>query len=228
MVYIHKPAPNQRITDALHSEKDKANGDYKIPVVMEKIKNNFHNKCYLCESKEPTNINIEHFTPHRGDNDLKFDWDNLFWSCAHCNNIKRADYNTNSNNSILNCTDENDRVEESIQSLADSFPGSDVSFLPDGNNPKIQITINLLTDIFNGTTEQKRLEAINLRKALTDELFKFNKLLHKYTEANLEQIKNETKADIENELSIKSAFASFKRWKIRQKSYLLDEFGQYL
>lgn len=79
MVYLEKsqPAP-----DCLETEKAKAYGDYKCKNVLERIKTDFKNKCYLCEYKEPVAINVEHFRPHEGDKDLKFDWNNLFWSCS--------------------------------------------------------------------------------------------------------------------------------------------------
>ena len=35
-----------------------------------------------------TSNQIEHLQSHRGNMDLKYDWNNLFWACAHCNNIK--------------------------------------------------------------------------------------------------------------------------------------------
>ena len=61
MVYFEKsqPAP-----DCLEIEKAKVNGDYKCANVIERIKNDFKNKCYICEYKEPVAINIEHFRSH--------------------------------------------------------------------------------------------------------------------------------------------------------------------
>ncbi|MCX9063931.1 hypothetical protein NLN94_23905, partial [Citrobacter portucalensis] len=48
----------------------------------------FHKKCYICETKNPLDINIEHFNPHMGDIEKKFNWNNLYLSCSRCNNIK--------------------------------------------------------------------------------------------------------------------------------------------
>ncbi len=100
MVHFEKsqPAPT-----CLETEKGKANGDYKCENVLDRIKDDFMNKCYICEYKEPESINVEHFIPHEGDKDLKFDWNNLFWSCSHCNNTKLNNYDN-----ILNCTIEAD------------------------------------------------------------------------------------------------------------------------
>lgn len=66
--------------------------NYRHQVVVEKIKNNFNNKCYLCELKESTSINIEHFILHRGNEELKYKWSNLYFACGHCNGIKGHRY----------------------------------------------------------------------------------------------------------------------------------------
>lgn len=52
----------------------------------------FHRKCYICENKSASSFQIEHLRPHKRNADLKYDWNNLFWSCAHCNNLKNAGY----------------------------------------------------------------------------------------------------------------------------------------
>lgn len=61
--------------------------------------------CYICENKQITSYQIEHLAPHHGNMDLKFDWNNLFLACAHCNNAKLDKFDP-----IIDCTKEN--VEE--------------------------------------------------------------------------------------------------------------------
>lgn len=56
------------------------------------LKETFHGKCYICENKEATSYQIEHLILHRKNVELKYNWNNLFWSCAHCNNIKSDKY----------------------------------------------------------------------------------------------------------------------------------------
>jgi len=48
---------------------------------------------------------------------LKFDWNNLFWSCYHCNNIKSIKYND-----ILNCTIISDDVENALYYHMPPYP----------------------------------------------------------------------------------------------------------
>lgn len=107
MLFFEKSRPAPA---CLELEKNKRNGDYKCGDVLARLKCDFKNKCYICELKEPESINVEHFIPHKGDAELKFSWDNLFWSCSHCNNIKLDKYDN-----ILNCTDDNDKVEEKLK-----------------------------------------------------------------------------------------------------------------
>lgn len=78
---------SRRAMDSLERERLK-NGSYNTPEVNAALKEMFHGKCYICENKQITSYHIEHLNPHHGNIELKYSWDNLFLSCAHCNNIK--------------------------------------------------------------------------------------------------------------------------------------------
>ncbi|MBQ7607994.1 MAG: HNH endonuclease [Desulfovibrionaceae bacterium] len=71
---------------------------YNCEEVNEALNEVFHNKCYLCENKKIKSRQIDHLNPSKN---LKFKWENLFLSCAHCNNIKGKKF------PILNCCKEN-------------------------------------------------------------------------------------------------------------------------
>ena len=79
------PAP-----ESLAEEARKKTGRYDKPDVIERLKKDFHNKCYICEMKELQDPNVEHLLPHKNGKypERKFDWENLFWSCAYCNSVK--------------------------------------------------------------------------------------------------------------------------------------------
>ena len=145
MIYFEKSQPAPEV---LEIEKKKVSGDYKAGDVLDRIKNDFKNKCYICEYKEPESVNVEHFIPHEGNVDLKFDWDNLFWSCSHCNNIK-----LNGFKNILNCTVKEDKVEESLEYIFNPFPFEKVNIIPTNNNDKVKNTCELLNRVYNGTTK---------------------------------------------------------------------------
>ena len=103
MIKVNRELNSEKITKAieiLQKEKAKDRGKYNTEEVVEALEAVFSSKCYICENKKITSYNIEHLKPHKDKNiDLKFDWNNLFLACAHCNNIKRANYEN-----ILDCT----------------------------------------------------------------------------------------------------------------------------
>lgn len=220
MVYFEKsqPAP-----DCLDIEKTKANGDYKCSNVLDRIRDDFKNKCYICEYKEPVAINVEHFIPHKGDLELKFDWNNLFWSCSHCNNTKLANYEN-----ILNCTNLTHDVEKKLKYLFKPFPFEQVQIEALDNSPETIITQNLLIAVYNGTTKLKTIESANLRNKLLDEILKFQKLLIDYfKDTNTPEDLGYFLINIRGHLSRGSNFTAFKRWIVIENVRLKDEFEKY-
>lgn len=85
---------------SLAIEKEKARGSYSKPDVHQQLKQDFNDKCYLCEIDELQSVEVEHLCPHREDKELKFAWDNLFYSCRHCNSVKKKN---KYNGTILDC-----------------------------------------------------------------------------------------------------------------------------
>ena len=75
---------------SLAKESQKACGSYTSEDVISQLKQDFHSKCYLCELKDLTDIEVEHLLPHynRKIKERVFDWNNLFYACPHCNSIK--------------------------------------------------------------------------------------------------------------------------------------------
>lgn len=76
---------------SLAIESQKESGSYTSEDVIFQLKQDFHSKCYLCELKDLTDIQVEHLLPHhnRKLKERVFDWNNLFYSCPHCNSIKK-------------------------------------------------------------------------------------------------------------------------------------------
>ncbi|UTZ27703.1 hypothetical protein HB761_13670 [Vibrio campbellii] len=75
--------------------------------VVLKLREIFHKKCYLCETKETSAPEVEHFVPQSLNPKLATDWNNLFYSCRRCNAIKSS-----STKELLDCT--KDDVFEAI------------------------------------------------------------------------------------------------------------------
>ena len=77
---------------SLAIEKAKGTNYYRGEDVVQQLHHDFAGKCYLCEINELQSVEIEHLRPHHQgkDRDRLFDWNNLFYSCSHCNSIKNA------------------------------------------------------------------------------------------------------------------------------------------
>ena len=137
MVKIEKtPVP----PSSLAREKVNTNGNYRESDVIRQLAEDFHEKCYLCEIDELQSIEIEHLCPHGGDKNLKFDWDNLFLSCAHCNSVKnQGKYH----GVILDCCKED---PESV--LNQQFLNDHVSVQPTADTKAAVMTAELLTECF--------------------------------------------------------------------------------
>lgn len=65
MINFTKTVPSQEVLDKLAAEKEKANGDYGLKEVLDAVEEEFHGKCYICEQKGLTSINVGHFIPSR-------------------------------------------------------------------------------------------------------------------------------------------------------------------
>ena len=90
------PAPASLAAEKRKGER----GNYREPDVVQRLRNDFHDKSYICETPDLQDPQVEHLIPHKGDLDLKFDWNNLFWSCAHCNSVKNQEKYTGK---IIDC-----------------------------------------------------------------------------------------------------------------------------
>mgnify|MGYP001030974643 FL=1 len=182
---------------------------YNTPEVNAALFEMFHGKCYICENKECISYQIEHLRPHKENVKLKYDWDNLFLSCTHCNNIKKAKYDP-----ILDCSKID--VDLKIAFRKKGYFGMDEEYefsaLEDG--AEVKNTIELLNEIYHGNTAQKKLEAVHIRRKLRRSLSDFENLVREYEEAE-EIDKEDFKYAIRKETSAGAAFAAFKRWLLR-------------
>jgi hypothetical protein len=252
MVYFEKtyPAPS-----SLDSEFIKNNGSYKEEDVLIKLDDEFHNKCYICESKGLESNNIEHFAPHKDINKIrKFNWSNLFWACSHCNQIKSA------TEPLLNCLLKEDKVDINIKYYIDDDLATNkivieaIDFLQNSSevmasasqnsgakapvpsfartlmiqNIKTENMVELLIKVYDGTTIQNKFQAREKRNKLYDELCDFTSCIQKYMRTEDLKKKKQLLKSIEYELSNESAFTAFKRWIIRDNQALNQEFQQYI
>lgn len=204
MIYIGKSEGDNLLSllDAA-STTDNENV-YRSGEVYEQIKADFHGKCYLCEDNELTSIQIEHFEPHRHNLSKKYDWKNLFYSCGHCNNIKGAGFWP-----LLNCTDADDKVWESIEIRFITFPKTTVEIVVTESCRKTregENTRRLLEKALagKGTTAMKTDQAASLRK----------KMLRVYDNFTC-SVENQEMEAIRLAISDQGAFAGMLRWYLK-------------
>ncbi len=224
MVKIERNSESEIIIEAkkiLEQEKNKENGNYNKSEVLEALKYIFNRKCYLCENKNITSYNIEHLKPHKNTNkDLKFGWDNLFLSCAHCNNIKSDKYEN-----ILDCTEVDVDKLISFRKIGNFSWNEKIEILALDDSFEIRETVELLEKVYNGNTDLKKLESINIKKELRKELQDFINFINEYEESYGED-KEDAKLLIKKHLKSNSAFTAFKRWIVRDNEDNLSEFLQ--
>ncbi len=207
-------------------------GNYRCDKVIERIKTDFFNKCYICENCKPTSINVEHFRPHKSKNiDLKFSYSNLFFACAHCNNCKSDDFEN-----ILDCTNTNEDVEnwidyriEPMEGVKAEFSISETNKNASWDKARIDETIKLLDRVFNGEhTNIKEIESENLRSLLIEDVSIFYQIIRKFSKNQYHSAEQKEHVDfIKSEIRKDSNFTAFKRSIIKRSPKLKQEFEKY-
>ena len=213
MVKIERVATKQSelATQSLAQEKIKSSGKCNTEEVLNALREIFHDKCYLCESKTTADLEIEHLKPHGGNCDLKFDWENLFLACGRCNHIKGNKFTP-----ILDCT--KIEVDEIISFRKIGYFGTEetleIKKVEDNDDIAIQMTCDLLQRIYYGNTPQEKIAAKMLRRAVRIELSSFKEAVREYNEA-IGEDKQDLWLTIRSKLKSNSPFAAFKRWIVR-------------
>ena len=224
MIKIKRKDTDKARQAVVDLEKAKQSGStYNTENVNQALREVFHRKCYICEYKQVTSYQIEHLIPHRENTDLKYDWNNLFLVCAHCNNIKLAKYDP-----ILDCTKE--PVEKLIAFRKKGYFGlkEELEFTPVGiENEAVKNTVSLLKDAYYGTTDQKKFEARIIRKALRKDIAQFKDYVREYQEAENEEEREDVVYLLKKELQDSSEFAAFKRWLIWDNE-MYSELEEYI
>lgn len=206
MIDLRKSAASEEIARLLDTARVRDNENvYRGGPVYEQIKADFHGKCYLCEDDEITAIQIDHLEPHRGDRDKKYNWRNLFFSCAHCNNQKGDRYWP-----LLDCTNPDHRIWQSIELAIEAFPKTRVTVAGHpgpGLESACGNTVALLDAALSGhdATPMKRDEAAVLRK-------KMLRTYHALTRA----IANEDEDAILRAVADDAPFAGLCRWTLKR------------
>jgi hypothetical protein len=145
---------------SLHQEKQKASGKYNLQDVVVQLQADFHNKCYLCEEPKPSKIEVDHLQPNNNgtDRNAMFDWNNLFYSCGHCNGTKNGTW------PILDCTDSGAFVLSKMSYRHFLDPHMRIRVVVDAraSDPATTNAAALLNKIYGGRTPTRTLESANI------------------------------------------------------------------
>lgn len=196
-----RPAPNSLLAQKKYDGDD----------VHSALQECFHEKCYLCETKKPLDINIEHFDPHMGDLRKKFSWDNLYLVCSRCNNIKLTKYDN-----LLDCCSGSvwDRVK-----LIPGFSPKAKKFIitPQFHDDKTIETAQLLDEIYNNdNTMNKRLTARSLRAQVVQTTHKLTQhMIAYYSEDSTDEEKENAFNKIKVMIKKTYPYSAFCRWMIK-------------
>jgi len=198
------------VPECLSHQMTLRTGKYDCGNVAELLSKDFKNKCYICEDNNVTNMNIEHFVPKSLGRDHKFNWDNLFFACRHCNGIKSDDFNTTSNNQILNCLVGSANVLGGINYKIEDKFNKVLSFEALNKDKNTLNTVELL-DLTHNTvsTEQRKVQAQNVRKRIIKEINRFERIFEGSIGLPEDE---ETVEEMQNCMKKGKAFSAFKIW----------------
>ena len=206
MVKIERSMPAPK---SLFTEKTKANGSYEKTDVVEQLRKDFHNKCYICEIDNLQDPQVEHLRPHfNGKNqDLKFDWNNLFWSCGHCNGVKNQ---RKFDNHIIDCCN----IDPEMKIYFRLHDGNTDVQAVDSEDEDAKMTAELVMEVFNKTNSGMRVYKSHMRfEELNREMSKLYSTLEELSHnPDSTFVLKKLKALIRRE----SRFAAFKRCYIRE------------
>ncbi len=185
------------------------NGSYSQRDVIDLLKKDFHGKCYVCELNDLTDIEVEHLLPHynRRIVDRVFDWNNLFYSCPHCNSIKN---NRKYDEKILDCCTEDPEkfIDHVYTSQAVSVrPATGIIY------ELATVTADLIENCFEKRNTGIRTIQCDARfNRLADTMNKLYTILRKYKEENSRTIYYRA---LRGMLKREYKFAAFTRYYVR-------------
>ena len=189
--------------------------------MIERLIKDFNNKCYICEMKELQDANVEHLLPHKNGTYLerKFDWENLFWSCSHCNSVKN---NGKYDNGIIDCCKEDPEKVLSFALVSDNV----IITIRDADDEIQKKTALLVTEVFSlKNTGMRTYRSDKRLKLLQREMNIFYKQLEKFHSHPESKV---IKRTMESLLRRESAFASFKRCYVREHANVYPELQKYV
>jgi hypothetical protein len=193
------PAPASLASRRSYSKSD----------VLETLNRDFLSKCYICETRDPISLNVEHFIAHQENADLKYSWDNLFLCCARCNNFKRHHYNR-----LLNCTDEQTDVLRAIEHVPPLSLGAKIRIIARATDERTLSTAALIDRVFNeDDSGNKKVASIFMKKRVFSEYARLVQHMNSYFDPHtIENDKDRARAHIRHMMREEQEYSAFLRW----------------
>ena len=186
---------------------------------IQQLKKIFNGKCYICELQNLQDGILEHLMPHKENEDLKFDWENLFWACNRCNSVKN---NKKYEGKIIDCC----KIDPEVHLIFIYEPYSGLIIVKAKDSlEKSVMTATLIDESFNLENTGLRISSLSERmQSFKKEWNKFFKFLSEYRKNKTAFLFRKIKAC----LNRKTAFAAFKRNYIRFHSSEYKDFLQFV
>lgn len=192
---------------SLTIEAQKTKGSYNKPDVIQQLKEDSNDKCYICELGGLSDPEVEHLRPHYGRKipERVFDWNNLFYACPHCNNLKKE---VKYDEKIIDCC-----IEDPETMIEQCYENGYVSVHNRVPEERAVMIAALIQDCFEKRNTGIREAVCQYRiNRLADEMNVLYKTLEKHKkDPELQRYKRSLRAA----LSRKSVFAAFKRNYVR-------------
>lgn len=205
---------------SLAIEAAKANGSYRERDVIRQLKEDSNDKCYLCELQELSDPQVEHLKPHHNCKikDRVFDWNNLFYACPHCNNLKK---DKKYDDKILDCC-----AMDPETVLDHVFMNGHVEVHNKTEDEKVIMTADLIQNCFEKKNTGIREAACQHRvNKLSETMNVLYKTLKQYKDNPDEE---RYQRSLRGMLSRKSKFAAFKRYYVREHLDDYPELKEYV
>jgi hypothetical protein len=194
--------------------------DYRSELVYALLYSDFYGKCYICEDSTFTSPEVEHRVSQSNNAESKYDWNNLFLSCSHCNGIKGNKYDN-----IIDCT----VVDPELYLFLAISNIKNIVIKTKGNVPGLQETAELLARVYNGIQSPiTDSGCAKLRNKIFKEIAEFRNLIIRYSREGNSNMKRIYKRKISERIQRSSTFAAFKRRIVRDQPNLAQIFQQDL
>lgn len=218
------------ITRSLPAPTDLSRNKYNTTQILDVLSEICYSKCYLCENDKVQEVEVEHFLPHAKHPTLKFEWENLFYSCKRCNRIKGDNYEY-----ILNPCDVNHKVFRNLRLIPPSRVNDPITIenLCPSNDPYYQnatTTVQLLEKCFNDvSTAARRISRRELVNSLLEELNDILVIRSKLKSKKLSNFEEEQEIQrLIKMISPNYAFSAFWRWYVLDDETLNSKMSSYI